>query len=67
MADSTAQFVLRCVKRAGEWFIIMPEGEDCGPYKDKDSAESDARGMERTYKYHDTKGFITCDQPTKKS
>ena len=62
MKSPTVPIVLKVVKRGSEWFVTnMPDGEDCGPYPTKERAEDDARGMERTYKYHDQPGFITCE------
>ena len=51
---------LLTVEENGQWFVVGPWDEPCGPYKTKSEAEEDRRGMERTYRYHEQPGFITC-------
>ena len=47
------------VQENGLWYILGPWDEPCGPYKTKADAEDSRRGMLRTYRYHNEKGFIT--------
>jgi hypothetical protein len=49
-------------KKDGWWITDTPEGEDFGPYATQKEAAEDLRGLERFYKYHNQKGFITCEE-----
>ena len=56
----------RAEQRADGWWVVGLQGvEPCGPYHTQAEAESDRRGMERTLKYEDRAGFVTCEAPEK--
>ena len=52
----------KVTKQRDGWIIIGLPCGDCGPYPDQETATDDALGLERTYKYHNQKGFITSEQ-----
>jgi hypothetical protein len=54
---------MECVKRADGWWIESPaiEGGACGPYRTKDEAAEDRRGLARFYR--DNPGF-RADAPS---
>jgi len=62
MKSRTVRLTTAKVERQGnEWFITGLPCGTCGPYSDEETAMDDALGLERTYKYHDKPGFVTCD------
>ena len=56
---------LTLAKRTDGYWIVGLEDDgrplDCGPYSSKAEAEDDRRGLERSAKYEDRKGFVTAD------
>ena len=54
---------MKLVKKADGWWITgVPECDDCGPYVSKADAESDRKGLQRTFDHVDDHSFFTIEK-----
>ena len=54
---------MKTIKKPDGWWITdIPDCGDCGPYATKPEALEIKAGLDRTFKYHNEPGFITCER-----
>lgn len=46
----------------GWWVTGLPNGEDMGPYRTQDEANSDRVGVQKFYRHKDEPHYITVDK-----